>query len=156
MNISIFYNMFIFYSSDFHSIIKQDFERIEIIMKKYVLVTGASRGIGRAIALAFAKEGYHVFLNCSRSASELEIVKQNMISNKKRNKQNFSCSRKAFQDTNVLNQDDGCWVEVICWWHVDQICPQICVGFTQCLNHLNCHTKKTRKCKVNVLTSSFS
>ena len=42
--------------------------------KKSILVTGASRGIGRAIALAFAKEGYHIFLNCSRSVSELESV----------------------------------------------------------------------------------
>lgn len=43
--------------------------------KKYVLVTGASRGIGRAIALNFAKNGYHVFLNCSKSIAELETVK---------------------------------------------------------------------------------
>ena len=40
--------------------------------KKTVLVTGASRGIGRAIALAFAKEGYHVFLNCNHSVIQLE------------------------------------------------------------------------------------
>ena len=33
--------------------------------KKAVLVTGSSRGIGRAIALTFAKNGYHVFLNCN-------------------------------------------------------------------------------------------
>ena len=44
--------------------------------KKTVLVTGSSRGIGRAIALAFAKEGYHVFLNCSHSIIELEQVRQ--------------------------------------------------------------------------------
>ncbi len=44
-------------------------------MKKNVLVTGASRGIGRAIALTFAKCGYHVFLNCSQSIKELEAVK---------------------------------------------------------------------------------
>ena len=43
--------------------------------KKTVLVTGASRGIGRAIALTFAKHDYHVFLNCSRSVKELEAVK---------------------------------------------------------------------------------
>ena len=43
--------------------------------KKNVFVTGASRGIGRAIALTFAKNGYHVFLNCSRSVSDLENVK---------------------------------------------------------------------------------
>ena len=42
--------------------------------KKTVLVTGASRGIGRAIALAFAKEGYHVFLNCNHSVIQLEKV----------------------------------------------------------------------------------
>lgn len=43
--------------------------------KKTVLVTGASRGIGRSIALTFAKHGYHVFLGCSRSVAELEVVK---------------------------------------------------------------------------------
>ena len=47
--------------------------------KKTVLVTGASRGIGRAIALTFAKEGYHVFLNCSRSVDELESVKSEIL-----------------------------------------------------------------------------
>ncbi len=43
--------------------------------KKTVLVTGASRGIGRAIALAFAKEGYHVFINCNHSVIQLEKVR---------------------------------------------------------------------------------
>ena len=43
--------------------------------QKTIFVTGASRGIGRAIALTFAKHGYHVFLNCSRSTGELEAVK---------------------------------------------------------------------------------
>lgn len=42
--------------------------------KKSVLVTGASRGIGRDIALAFAKEGYHVFINCRTSIIELDKV----------------------------------------------------------------------------------
>lgn len=48
-------------------------------MKKTVLVTGASRGIGRAIALEFARNGYHVFLNCSRSVKEIEEVKQQIL-----------------------------------------------------------------------------
>lgn len=48
--------------------------------QKTVLVTGASRGIGRAIALTFAKQGYHVFLNCNHSVSELESVYQEILS----------------------------------------------------------------------------
>lgn len=44
-------------------------------LKKYVLVTGASRGIGRSTALLFAENGYHVFLNCYRSGDALESVK---------------------------------------------------------------------------------
>ena len=44
--------------------------------RKNILVTGASRGIGRAVALKFASEGYHVFLNCRTSAAELEQVQR--------------------------------------------------------------------------------
>ncbi len=46
---------------------------------KYILVTGASRGIGKSIACMFASKGYHVFLNCSRSVHELEAVRQEII-----------------------------------------------------------------------------
>ena len=49
--------------------------------KKNILITGASRGIGKATALLFAKKGYHVFLNCRTSVAELEDVKK-IIENK--------------------------------------------------------------------------
>lgn len=40
--------------------------------KKNVLITGSSRGIGRACALAFAKNGWHVFINCCNSLEQLK------------------------------------------------------------------------------------
>ena len=39
---------------------------------KKVLITGSSRGIGKAIAFAFAKEGREVILNASKSGYEME------------------------------------------------------------------------------------
>ena len=49
-------------------------------MKKTVLVTGSSRGIGRAVALKFASCGYRVVINCARSAERMEVVKKEIES----------------------------------------------------------------------------
>lgn len=40
-------------------------------MKSTVLITGASRGIGQAIAIAFAKAGYQMVITCSKSEQDL-------------------------------------------------------------------------------------
>ena len=50
----------------------------EIIMKKYAFVTGASRGIGRAIATGLARAGYHLYLNCVSSSDLLNSLKEQL------------------------------------------------------------------------------
>lgn len=41
-------------------------------MTKNVFITGASRGIGKAIAHAFAKEGYHLYLLCKNNLTSMQ------------------------------------------------------------------------------------
>lgn len=49
-------------------------------MNKTVLITGASRGIGRAIATRFAKEGYSLVINCCNSPEALAELKKELES----------------------------------------------------------------------------
>lgn len=54
--------------------------------QKSVLITGASRGIGRACAIAFAQNGYHVFINSNHSVNDLLKLQEELLS------QNYTCT----------------------------------------------------------------
>lgn len=48
------------------------------IKKKSILITGASRGIGRACAIRFANSGYHVFINAHKSLALLNQLQDEL------------------------------------------------------------------------------
>lgn len=47
---------------------------------KTAVITGSSRGVGKAIAEEFAKNGYHVILNASKSVDELNEAYEEFLS----------------------------------------------------------------------------
>ncbi len=47
--------------------------------KKTVLITGASRGIGRAIALKFAREGWQTAITCIHNREKLEGLQKEIL-----------------------------------------------------------------------------
>lgn len=49
------------------------------MQKKVALITGASRGIGKAIALCFAKQGYHIIITASKDHEGLAAVKNEAL-----------------------------------------------------------------------------
>lgn len=51
-------------------------------MSKVALITGATRGIGRQIAVTLAKEGYDIALNYRKENEELESVKKEIEESK--------------------------------------------------------------------------
>lgn len=49
-------------------------------MKKRVIVTGSSRGIGRAIAIQLAKDGFDLVVHCRNDRDAAESVKKEILS----------------------------------------------------------------------------
>ena len=50
-------------------------------MEKVALITGASRGIGKQIALILAKEGFNIAINCRVESKELKSLKEEIEKN---------------------------------------------------------------------------
>lgn len=69
--------------------------------KKSVLITGASRGIGKAIAFEFAKKGYDLYLTCKNNIHLLENIKKELESGNN-NCHIFQCDMGNFQDVKKL------------------------------------------------------
>jgi 3-oxoacyl-[acyl-carrier protein] reductase len=61
-------------------------------VKTYVLITGASRGIGKAIAKAFAKNGYSLILCCKKHISALTDFARELENEYKIKAKAFECN----------------------------------------------------------------
>lgn len=86
-------------------------------MKKFALVTGGSRGIGRAVCIKLAEQGYHILINFKSNLAEAK-KSQSLIEEKGVTAQllQFDVSNKTEVD-NVLGKwiDDNkdCLIEVL-------------------------------------------
>ena len=67
--------------------------------QKTALITGASRGIGKAMAETFAADGYHLILTCSRTLPQLQAFAEDLTA-----KYAISCV--------ALQADMGCFADV--------------------------------------------
>lgn len=86
-------------------------------MSKSVLVTGSSRGIGKAIALRLARDGYDVVLHCRSRRDEAEAVAQSIaVSGRQSRILQFDISEReatAAALTMDIEQHD-CYYGVVC------------------------------------------
>lgn len=93
---------------------------MELLKDKVALITGASRGIGKAIALKFAQNGANVIINYSSSQSQAENLKEEIekigtkammikcdVSNPDEVNQMFSQVEKEFGRLDILVNNAG-------------------------------------------------
>lgn len=89
-------------------------------MKKTVLITGASRGIGKETATLFASEGYNVIINYFKSEMKAKLLASELIAkglsavaikanvaNKNEVEEMFSTAKKIFGTIDILINNAG-------------------------------------------------
>ena len=81
---------------------------------KTALITGASRGIGRELALAFGKAGYAVGVNCHKEKEKAEAVVQEIFEAGNQEAEVFVCDVR--DSIKVRQMVDGM---VVRWGHLD-------------------------------------
>ena len=98
-------------------------------MKKTALITGASRGIGKAIAEAFAQKGYNLILTC---VSSIYILKE--YADYLENSYGISC--KAMQvDSGDYNQVQNLFQEIA---HLDVLINNAGISHIGLLTDMTC------------------
>ncbi len=89
-------------------------------MKKTVLITGASHGIGKATAMLFARQNYNVVINYNKSELEAKLLSSELVSqgfdtiaikadvrNRSQVEYMFSTINKIFGDVHILINNAG-------------------------------------------------
>lgn len=116
--------------------------------RKTILVTGSSRGIGKAIAIKYAKKGYNVVINCIKNQDLLEKVKKEVES--------YQVSCLAFVG-DVGDYDTACalFQEIKkMYGHLDILVNNAGISFVGLLTDMN--IDDWNKVMTNNLTSVFN
>lgn len=86
-------------------------------MNKSVLVTGSSRGIGKAIALRLARDGYDIVLHCRSQRTEADVVAQAIVEMGRASRVlQFDISERDITSATLLAdvEQHGCYYGVVC------------------------------------------